>query len=530
MELAARLASTVRNKSHALRASQVGLLDWFKKYLSHYIDKEFSPFHTSLCAELDEFRTKRKQKKVIIVPRGYAKSTFGSLAYPLKAICEGSERYILLVADNGDLANKYLAHIKSELEGNDLIKRDYPQACEGEVWTSDKIETNSGVCVESLGKGKNARGRRYKQYRPTLVVLDDPQNDEDVASATMREKDYEWFNRSLLPAGDTGTNFLVIGNNIHSDSLVGKLSTRQDFKTIKFASIMQWPEYKDGFWKKWEELYVAGNNIAAELFYAANKTYMDAGAEVLWKEKESLLDLMKMRADLGHSAFEAEKQNNPRDPSKNTFPESWLDSQREEIWYDSIPIGERLINVAYCDPAKGSDSKKGDDSAVIYLRYSPRLRRAFVEVDASRRPPSKLIDDIIVADSIIGLDLLAFETNGFQQLIKDEFVAKCNRPINVVGMENYNVSKVTRIDRLAVWLERGFFVFKRNCKQTRKLIQQLLDHPRSTKDDCSDSLEGAIRALTSYIGLDNTQNIGPHASASEPIMQHDGLGEYLIYD
>ena len=76
-------------------------------------------------------------------------------------------------------------------------------------------------------------------------------------------------------------------------------------------------------WAQWERVYGSGlptREVDALMYYQAHKEEMDAGAGVLWPERESLYDLMLLRATIGPAAFESEKQGNPRDPSRCEWP------------------------------------------------------------------------------------------------------------------------------------------------------------------------------------------------------------------
>jgi hypothetical protein len=419
--------------------------------------------------------------------------------WPLKAICENTERYIILLADTTEHAESYLKTIADELDYNEDLRKKYPLACKhGDVWNAGRIETASGTCVEALGKGKSLRGRKFRQYRPTMIVLDDPQNDEDVLSPSTREKDINWVDRTLIPAGDTETNYLVIGTNLHRESIVNTLTTRSDFTIMRYASIQEWPTNME-LWEQWEILYHSGKDAIA--YYNDNKAMMDAGAVVLWPEKESLLDLMILRANIGHIAFATEKQNDPRDASKCEFDETWFDG--DDVWYDRLPTGVNLITVGYCDPAKGGESKRRDYAANILLHYAPTLGQCFVTADIQRCPVNVLIDNInnhCIAHSPV---VFGVEANGFQEMIVDEAVAKYPL-LPLQPIQNYGIHKNTRISRLSIWFQRRFFRYKRGCKSTKLLIQMLLDHPKSLHDDGPDALEGALRVLTSVSNLDTT--------------------------
>jgi hypothetical protein len=107
-------------------------------------------------------------------------------------------------------------------------------------------------------------------------------------------------------------------------------------------------------------------------------------------------------------------------------------------------------------------------------------------------------------------------------MIGNELLAKANSKgviLNVIPIENYGVHKNVRISRLSVWLQRGFFRFKRGCPYTKLLERFLLEHPFAQFDDPPDALEGALRILTMVSNLD---------TEAEPVdMMDDGLGDNI---
>lgn len=517
------LVAKAMAKQATLTRPKLGLIEWGKKYVPHYFTREFSHAHYTLAAELDRLTTVRAQKVVIIMPRGYAKSTFASFLKALKSICECSERYILIGSKTEDQASKYLASIKEELESNDLLRQDYPTACvQGKVWNNSRIETGNDVCVEVFGKGTGVRGRKFKQHRPTLIISDDLQESDDVNSPTMRGNDIEWYNRSLMPCGDSGTNYFLIGNNLHQESIVAKCSINPEYKAIRFSAIEKFPKNM-GLWNAWEERFLSCRSEEDKdeclRYYTNNKSMMDEGAELLWEAKETLYSLMCMRASIGHPAFEAEKQNNPRDPSKCEFPEEWFGDER---WYNELPKGIPRITVGFNDPSKGKSGRKRDYSPIITLHFFPTLRLCYLEADCRKIPVTQLTDSILDWHKLVKYDAFGVEANGFQELIGNELMAKAlekNILLNVIPIENYGVNKNVRISRLSIWLQRGFFRYKRNCPYTRLLVQYLLEHPFAEHDDPPDALEGGLRILTMVSNLD---------TAEEAVdVFDDGLGDNL---
>src|SRR5438128_670541 len=141
----------------------------------------------------------RGQLLNVVAPRGSAKSTHVSLAYPLREACAGREPFIQLYADTFGQASAYLEAIKLQLETNAELARAYPGACgAGPVWRQDKVRLRNGVLIEAHGTGAKIRGRKNRYQRPTLVVCDDLQNVETITSRLQREHDWEWLTRELL--------------------------------------------------------------------------------------------------------------------------------------------------------------------------------------------------------------------------------------------------------------------------------------------------------------------------------------------
>lgn len=517
--LAKQMADTIRSKASELAVHTLTPIEWGCKYTPQFFFRKGCQFHIDISDALHSMSKERGQKILVMAPRGNAKSTICSQVTPLKAVCEATERYILVISDTADQARGYLKTIADELDHNEEIRAKFPLACEhGDTWNRDRIETGNGVCVEAIGKGGGVRGKKFKQYRPTLVIVDDPQNDEDVMSPTTRAKDLDWFDKALMSVGDTDTNYFVIGTNLHRESIVNVVGKRSDFQTRKYSSITAWPTNMD-LWTEWENYFIGGKGEAAKAFYAAHKEKMEEGASVLWPEKETLLQLMQLRASSGHPAFQSEKQNDPRDPNKCEFDEAWFSDDR---WYDALPTNPKhtLITIGYCDPATGGQTKRHDYSAIILLHYDTTEGYCYVTVDMKRRSVNDLTDAIVRWCKVYKPHAFGVESNGFQDMVGDEIVAKY--PLApVMGFDNHGIHKNTRISRLSIWFQRGFFRFKRGCRDTMLLMQQVLDHPNSDHDDGPDALEAAVRVLTEVSDLDTPM-------AEDAVLDDDGFGDNVL--
>lgn len=521
-----RIQDAFRTRAKQLSNEDDGLREWGAKYLPAYFSKPGCRLHDTLNKELEALRKKRGQKINIIAPRGYAKSTY-KFVKALKACCEKSERYIMLISDTAAQAKADLQSVRVELESNEALRRDYPAACTaGSIWNSETLVTGNNVCIEALGTGMKVRGRKFKNFRPTLVIADDPDNDADILSATEREKKWDWVNKALLQVGETGdTSYVFIGTMLHRECIVGHLERDPRFRVIKFQAIEKWPTNM-ALWKQWERLYLGGRQVTddhgvvryeseeAKDFLLEHRDALSEGAQVLWAAKEDLFSLMEMRA-VNHQSFASEKQNDPRDPSKCEFPEEWFG---EEVWYDRAWLLEELkkphVTIVCTDPAKGGETKKHDYSPIILLHYFG-ANEIFVEADMRKIPVIQLCHDLVDIYCTSQVNLMGFEANGFQELIGDQLETIAREKFEtmfsddpqrvetmlaaflsiIVPIENTG-HKNTRISRLGVWFKRRILRFQRGCLSTQILMQQILDHPHSDHDDGPDDLEIGVRLLS----------------------------------
>ena len=389
---------------------------WARHYLARYFPLPDSSFHRWLVGELDTLHARRGTRLAVIAPRRSAKSTWASFAYPLYCAVEGREPYIQIVSDSIGQAYLWLEAIRDELEANTSLAAAYPDVCGvGPVWRQDRLCLRNAVMLEALGTGSKIRGRRNRQERPSLIVVDDPQNEDHVTSAVKRERSWQWFTRAVLNAGTMDTNVVVLGTTLHRDCLLLRLHKAAGWQARLFKALVQEPDRMD-LWARWEEIYHAWENPDrerdAQAFYQQNRAELERGAVVLWPEAESLYDLMRLRATIGSGAFAAEKQGDPVDPSVCEWPSRYFDYPG--FWFDEWPAHLELKTMAL-DPSKGEDAKQGDYSAYVKLGMDVN-GVLYCEADLQRRDSERIVADGVEHARLFAPDGFAVEINQFQQL------------------------------------------------------------------------------------------------------------------
>ena len=210
----------LRQLSRENDSPEENLIAWGQRFLPDYFKQKPSRMHVWLAQQLDNKFVKRGVKLNVLAPRGSAKSTLGTLAYPLREALEKREPYIWIISDTMSQAHTHLDNIKVELTENSELANAYPEAFgKGNVWRSSGIVLRNGVAIEAYGTGQRLRGRRRREHRPSLIICDDLQNDDHITSMTSRDHSRSWFHGTLMKAGNAKTNVVNLATALHIEAI-----------------------------------------------------------------------------------------------------------------------------------------------------------------------------------------------------------------------------------------------------------------------------------------------------------------------
>jgi hypothetical protein len=186
----------------------------------------------------------------VMMPRGFSKTTLFN-AIILYCICFKVEDYILYISETGPHAEQQLQNIRNELEANeflvDLFGDMAPDRNDPEKWTGKDIQTLTGVRVQALGRGSQVRGKNFRAIRPGLILGDDIEDEESVATPEQRKKTLNWLMGSVRPAlpKRKGKLFLT-GTMLHSESMLMSVARDPMWITVRFGAMHEdgkalWP-------------------------------------------------------------------------------------------------------------------------------------------------------------------------------------------------------------------------------------------------------------------------------------------------
>ena len=313
-------------------------LHFGKFYFPHFFRRASPPFHIEIIEECG------KNKYVAIhAPRGSAKSTAETFLDSVHGITMKLERFIVIVQNTYAKAAGTLNNIKFEFKYNERLRADFGVDMSLKDAEGDTIFRHpDGYMCRVLCKGADQlgslRGERFGAYRPTLILVDDLEDDEMVRNSERREELEKQFNEVLNYAGEAGeTRIIVIGTVLHDDSLLAKMLSAD--KYTRFT----------------------------KLFYKARRN-----DKSLWAEKWSLDDLNQMEKD-DPVGFAKEMQGDPSSGSLETI-------RRADFRYWKMVEGQAVLlneegdvvsrwSLKECRPAVGIDlaweSRQASDFSAI---------------------------------------------------------------------------------------------------------------------------------------------------------------------
>ena len=483
-------------------------LRWARKFLPDYFCDKPAPFHAELMGDLEN-----AERRLIarVAPRGHAKSTCAALAYPLWCICEQRRRNIVIITHESALATQFVRDIRNELEVNDRIIDKYGDLCKEPAtkrrsdgatkgkarrhggtkarsvgrktakrrarpkWSEAIFTTATGITVQAKSAGGSLRGARVGPSRPDLIICDDIEKDELVATPEGRRKLEHWLRRVVMPALAPDGQLLVLGSLIHYDSLLANLCDKQRFP-------------------RWD--YKVYRALEAELAEDGNYYRI-----ALWPARWPVERLDEERERVGTLAFEQEYQANPIDDSIRVFQPEWL-----QRYNPGELVEQNLITLMAVDPATGISG--GDffaiwigsldrSTGIIYTReltlerigVPEQVRRIVAKFEQWR--PVK-----------IGIETVAYQV-ALKQILEER--SRQNRLYMPIVPIQTTANKRARIEGSSPFYENGTFRLPHALDP--QIESQFLHFPKARHDDAPDVCAMGIELARSLRTVGAVQGI-----------------------
>ncbi len=312
-----------------------------KWFFPHYFRKDSPPFHIQIIKECSGLYT------AIQAPRGSAKSTVTTFLDTVHGIALKKERFVVIVQNTYAKAAGSLNNIKYEFRYNKKLMEDFGINMEVKDAEGDTIFSHSdGFMCRVLCKGADQlgsiRGERFGAYRPTLIIVDDIEDDEMVKNPERRDELEKQFNEVLNYAGEAGeTRIVVDGTILHDDSLLAKMIRTDRYRRFK------------------------------KLVYRARNDGVS-----LWPEKWSIEDLAEMESD-NPEAFAKEMQGDPSSGTMETIRRvdfrRWELVENEAVLYNEDKEVSARWRLKDCRAGIGIDLAWEEGQVSDYSAFVPGI-------------------------------------------------------------------------------------------------------------------------------------------------------------
>jgi predicted phage terminase large subunit-like protein len=481
-KLKERLAAS-RTQTDQTRENRARALNDFEFFCQHYFPSYFEipdgPAQKELKAVVAQFINKKDRKplkKSRAMPRGYGKSTILSLCAVLWLMLRGEWQFVVMVSSSRDSAKRLLNSIIQECEDNQVLLDDFPELTpaidiKGQKvsWTDYDVAFSGGFRVIAKGFLNAVRGARYKQFRPSALVIDDPDEEKDISSDSKMRRKYQWLDRAALKLGSQWGIDVLLSYTTISPNCVGEHVHTSD-------------KYRGWDRKKWKAIEVNG----------ANKEYST------WPQGAPL-EVLQAERDSDAITFAQERQNEPLgevdQKFKGLIQVYEFESQPASYW------NGWTIALA-CDLSLGR-TEKSDFSAIQITGMNPEGKFLDLYSDIKRRRPDIIERDLIAAAVQFPLTVLGIEENANQEYFLLNFrriVAEYNRTADrkiicpIVGIPNTADKEARIVGALQPLVAAGNLVLRSDSKT---LFRQLEEFPYNYKDG-PDALEMSVRLLKSH--------------------------------
>lgn len=406
----------------------------------------------------------RESAKTQIVIRA---NLLHALAYP-----QPHRSYLVVICSTQRAASKKLQECSRELAASGDFSALMEKVVEDSGLALEvQYRTGQRVRIEAYGKGAAVRGLSWGSKRPDLVIIDDPQDEEDARSETVTETDWDWFLSDVYFLGQSSRIFLI-GNNLGERCII--------------------------------ERVIAGADQLG--FQAVRIPVLDVEGRSAWPEKwstESVLAEREEFARLGKlDIWYRNKMCECIAPDSQKF-------RREMFrYYDQNAI--RLNDLSIYTTVDLAVSKKAnaDYSVVLTMGVNGDGQWFILDCEYGRYDPTQTMDAVFSAVQkwrplAVGIESVAYQA-ALQHFLEKE-MPKRNTFFRIEPLRAEK-KKELRIDALQPRFAVGSVWFRRGAVWLDKLEGELLAYPHGAHDDVIDALAYMEQIALEPVGSGSTSD------------------------
>ncbi|MDU1313923.1 MAG: hypothetical protein E6940_07650 [Clostridium septicum] len=432
-----------------------------------------------------------------ILPRGTGKSVFGNTGPVIWVHAYGHIKYTLICSDIGSTAEKFIADIKNQFLENELLKNSFGVLLDDRdksfKCNTSELELTNFSKIEAIPSASPMRGRKYRNRRPELIILDDYQSESDVKTHEAREGKWKRFSedvkfaiqKPLYRKGKLvkkGTVMIALGTLQHKECFYSRLMNQptwkfENEKGVLIDNVDKF--FNEGLWLNFKEILFNSKKYgSASLDYAKEFYYQhqdEMQYPLLWQEFWDCLD-MAIQYYENPSSFKQEVQGDV-----DSIGEKWFKTVATEK-REEIERHDFIKTMLLVDPA-ATNNKKSDYSAFLVgskadnnLKYARKAELARIN---ARTDFDKYVDHMIeLIKEYIDITHVYIEKNTFNgadaNLLENKIKADLTlrgRDIEIIN-EAQRKNKDDKISTIIPYMNKGQIIF---AEEDDEFISQILD-------------------------------------------------------
>ncbi len=257
-------------RSVRVKLASESLYNFAHIYFPGYFGYATAPFQREMYMMLEDPNIRHLG---IVSFRGSGKSSIVTTFFLMWAILgKQQKKYALIASQTQVQARKHLANAKQEFDSNELLGDDFgPLKETSDEWGSmSLVLPKYGARISAVSSEQSIRGTRHGSHRPDLVIADDVEDLQSVKTSEGREKTFNWYTSEILPVGDHTTKFVLIGNLLHTDSLMMRMKAFSERQADRFV-FKEYPLLDENGVCLWPGKYDTPEAIAREKMEAPSE-------------------------------------------------------------------------------------------------------------------------------------------------------------------------------------------------------------------------------------------------------------------
>ena len=431
----------------------------FMAYVQHVYDGFIVGRHHKIIAEkLERIASGDLKRLIVNMPPRHSKSEFASYLMPSWFLGRNPKLKIIQATMNTELAVRFGRKVR-DLIADPIYHEVFPDTdLKPDSQAAGRWETSAGGEYFAAGVGAAMTGRGAD-----LLIIDDPHSEQDALSSTAYDNTYEWYTSGPRQRLQPGGSIIIVQTRWSKKDLTGRLLQAQS---------------RDMMSDQWEVVEFPA--------------IMPSG-EPLWPEFWNKDELLKVKASLSVSKWNAQWQQDPTSEETAVIKREWWQPWEE----DDIPNLDYIIqsyDTAY------SKKETADYSAITtWGVFQPHGNgdEHLILLDAKRGrwnfPELKQI--ALEEHEYWEPDLMLIEAKASGQPLADE-MRLLNLPVATFAPGRKRggggMDKTTRMHMVSPIFESEKVWYPAGEKFADEVIEEVASFPNGEHDDFCDSMTMAL--------------------------------------